>query len=166
MNCSRSCFRRLLGILSLGITNRSRSGTFSPISCISPSTTHHSDLSSGFLNIADGENLDRRRLRCGRSEPASVRAFRNCAAAIWRNLWGGWILLTREIIGEALESGRPTGKGLKGLVLKQSESELHQFANLVPQFPVNILISLSSFCCMQIYPYFSNFDYMPLKFFI
>lgn len=111
MNCSRSCFRRLLGILSLGITNRSRSGTFSPISCISPSTTHHSDLSSGFLNIADGENLDRRRLRGDRSEPASVRAFRNCAAAIWRNLWGGWILLTRAIIGALAERRRIDGKG-------------------------------------------------------
>lgn len=101
MNCSRSCFRRLLGMLSLGITKRSRSGTFSPISCISPSTTHHSDFSSAFLNIAEGENLDDlRRLRSGRSLPDSVRAWRSCAAAIWRNRWGAWILLVRDSIGK------------------------------------------------------------------
>lgn len=52
MNCSLSCLRRLFGIFSLGITNLSLGGTFSPISCISPSTTHHSDLSSTFFIVA------------------------------------------------------------------------------------------------------------------
>lgn len=55
MNCSLSCLRRLLGIFSRGITNRSRGGTLSPISCISPSTIHHSDLSSAFFSGRGGD---------------------------------------------------------------------------------------------------------------
>lgn len=75
MNCSRSCLRRLFGIFSLGITKRSRGGTLSPISCISPSTIHHSDLSSSVLfSIDDGENLDR--LLLG-DVPASVLPCRS-----------------------------------------------------------------------------------------
>lgn len=75
MNCSRICLRRLLGMLSLGITNRSRGGTWSPISCISPSTIHHSDFASPFFDRASGE-AGRRLLEDG---PASGRAER-----IWR----------------------------------------------------------------------------------
>lgn len=52
MNSSRSCLRRLFGRLSLGMMNRSRWGTWSPISCISPSTTHHSDFTSPFAAAA------------------------------------------------------------------------------------------------------------------
>lgn len=44
MNCSRICLRRRLGRLSRGMAKRSRCGTPSPISCISPSTAHHSDF--------------------------------------------------------------------------------------------------------------------------
>jgi hypothetical protein len=44
MNCSRICLRRRLGRLSRGMAKRSRCGTLSPISCISPSTVHHSDF--------------------------------------------------------------------------------------------------------------------------
>lgn len=54
MNCSRICLRFLIGRLSLGITNLSLRGTPSPISCISPSTAHHSDFPIG----GAGENVD------------------------------------------------------------------------------------------------------------
>lgn len=74
MNCSRSCFRRLFGMLSLGITNLSLRGTLSPISCISPSTSHHSDFSSTFLIVrADNFGL----LRVCPGEPESVLANRS-----------------------------------------------------------------------------------------
>ncbi|CAI9778678.1 unnamed protein product [Fraxinus pennsylvanica] len=118
MNCSRSCLRLLLGIFSLGITNRSLGGTFSPISCISPSTTHHSDLSSVFFSIDDGENLDRRRLG---PESASVRAVRSWKAANW-----SWLrpraLLVSESIGncckDALLRGSKVQKGALGYDLR------------------------------------------------
>lgn len=75
MNCSLSCLRRLLGMFSRGITNRSRGGTWSPISCISPSTAHHSDLSSTFFSGSGGD-LGGRRLEWG-PVVASVRGERS-----------------------------------------------------------------------------------------
>lgn len=75
MNCSLSCLRRLLGMFSRGITNRSRGSTWSPISCISPSTAHHSDLSSTFFSGSGGD-LGGRRLEWG-PVVASVRGERS-----------------------------------------------------------------------------------------
>jgi hypothetical protein len=90
MNCSRSCFRRLLGTLSLGITNRSRGGTCSPISCISPSTIHQSDFSSVFL-AAKGGDLDRRLFG-----PAPVLNWRSWWAVDCRHGDRWWSRFTRE----------------------------------------------------------------------
>lgn len=77
MNWSRSCLRRLFGMLSLGMVKRSRRGTWSPISCISPSTIHHSDFSSFFLSGREGDLF--RRL----GWPASVLTKRSREAPLW-----------------------------------------------------------------------------------
>lgn len=90
MNCSLSCFRRLFGILSLGITKRCRGGTFSPTSCISPSTIHHWVFSSDFL-VAKEPVLERLL-----DDPPSVRAKRSCCAAERRHGEPLRSLLARE----------------------------------------------------------------------
>lgn len=94
MNCSLSCFRRLLGMLSLGMTNRSRGGTWSPTSCISPSTIHHSDFSSAFLMASAGD-LDRRL-----GDRASVRIRRNWLPAASKHQGKVLSLFARESILE------------------------------------------------------------------
>lgn len=99
MNCSRICFRRRLGRLSLGMTNLSRWGTLSPTSCISPSTAHHSVFSSpGFLFHLDAAAATRaaerkwpRRTGSLRRSPGDLPAVVSIASgSVGRVFAGGW----------------------------------------------------------------------------
>lgn len=117
MNCSLSCFRRLLGTLSLGRTKRSRGGTWSPISCISPSTIHHSDFPSALFLTRAGDLV---RLLGG---PAPLRNHRSwCAAA--RRYWGDvWSRFAREsiaspVMGLVNSQWRSAHQGFWGVRLK------------------------------------------------
>lgn len=106
MNWSLICLRRRLGRLSLGMTKRSRWGTFSPISCISPSTTHHSDFPSlppplpgSFNGTLPLEELGRAHHRScwwswcstgGSTRRVNNRSMTVCSLSLCRCELGGW----------------------------------------------------------------------------
>lgn len=129
MNCSRSCLRRLLGILSLGMANRSRRGTWSPISCISPSTIHHSDFSSFFLSGGEWDLLRRlgwpasvlknwRRGAPLRSDgTAELRRLATESIAVFSGSWGKW-LSERAVASEVRERAETTYLGVYDLRMK------------------------------------------------
>lgn len=77
MNCSRICFRRRLGRLSRGMAKRSRCGTPSPISCISPSTAHHSDFFAPAPAPTAAAAAGAR--RCDQPVPPVTKPPRRCA---------------------------------------------------------------------------------------